>query len=108
MLTLLFIAAAVLLFFYGLFRPEGAQWLKWLVGIVGGLGTLITLVAISVTWVNGHVFVIEGQEIQPWEFAIIMSVAGFQFWFPGIGLWLGRVIGRKLRRIGNEIQQTAL
>lgn len=108
MLTLFLLAAAALLFLFGLWKPESGQWMKWAVGTVGVAGTLLVLFFVWAVWATGHLLVIDGQVIQFWELSLMAFILVFQFWMPALGLWLGRKVGRIgraiMRGVENSIQ----
>jgi len=104
----LLIAAAVLLFLFGLLWPEKAGWLKWVTRIVGILGMLFVLLILCALVLTGHLPLLDGKPVDRWLYAFVVSIISLLFWAPGIGLWLGRKCGRFIKRVGQEVQQTSL
>ncbi len=99
-------AAAVLLFFFGLLWPEKSMWLKWITGAVGAVGTLFVAALLWALWVTDHVPVIEGRPVEKGLYVFSIATMLFVFWSPALGLLLGRVVGRFVRKAGSDAQET--
>ena len=104
----LFLAAAVLLFLFGLLWPGKAGWLKWVTRIAGILGTLFVLLVLWALTLTGHLPMLDGKPVDRWLYAFAVSMLSLLFWAPGIGLWLGRKAGRFIRTFTVNVQETNL
>lgn len=93
-------AAAGLLFVFGLLWPGKCTWFKWLVGITGVVGSLLSALLFCAYGSQGKPPVIDGEQPEPAIYAIALAMLAGISWFPAIGLRLGRALGRFIRRVG--------
>ncbi|MCL5774715.1 MAG: hypothetical protein M1333_00720 [Patescibacteria group bacterium] len=107
-MIVILVAAAGLFFLFGLLRPGKAMWLKWPVGVMGVAGTVLSGLLFWAYGVQGVPPVIDGERPEPAMYAIALAMMAGIFWFPAIGLWLGRRIGRFIRGFAANFQETNL
>jgi hypothetical protein len=105
-MTTVLLAAAGLLFFFGLLWPGKYMWLKWLPRIVGVIGTLYLLLLVWALGLTGNLPVIDGKPMEKMDFAISILLLGLLFWSLAMGLAAGRALGRFVRWLGQEVQET--
>lgn len=104
----LFPAAAVLLFIFGLLRPEKAKWLKWPTGIVGVGGTIFVLLVLWALSVTESLPLLNDKPVGRWLYLLAIAMLELVFWSPAIGLWLGRKFGRFIGKVGRNVQEARL
>lgn len=107
-MTIALLAAAGLLFLFGLLWPDKVMWLKWLARIVGAVGRLYLLLMVWAAWVTGRLPVVDGKPMEKMDFAKSIVFLGLLCWLPAIGLASGRALGRFVRWLGQEVQETNL